>query len=659
MDYVKFFKMNKLYNLYGIVIILLMNISLSIAQNKTEIKISTAVPALFINEMPCPPFAYMSYLGEKKYYKEIAATGIHLYCFPAYLGDSGINAGSGIGPFRTSVWIGENKYDFSSITEDFKKIIESDPQAKIIIRFYLDPPLWWEKLNADASCQLADGSTFRQCFASEKWKKETGKAFEHCMNWLLNSPYSKHLVGIHVAAGRTEEWLYHAQQRNDINPARIDAFRKWLRNKYKGDVIYLQKAWRDSFVSFNTAFPGNINEVRTNRWRDPEREQNIIDTYQFHAEILEENIEYFCGIVKETSKRALLTGCFYGYHYYVTDPGAGHGALAKLLQCKDLDYLSSPNTYNRVIGEDWPTMSAIQSIQMHGKLWLAENDTRTSITTLLKEKAPEIAPPGQYESGVWLGPEDMETSVSFLWKNAGRMLTQGYGGWWFDMWGGWFSDPKLLYVLGKTKDFYTSYPQDRGEKMQSQVCVISDEQLCFWDASYGNLTEQILSNRYPLAKTGAPYDLFLRTDEEIIPKDQYKIIWLLGFLKLNEEETHRIQKWQQQGITVMWTDGGGTRIYKGNEDVYIKDKFLWSDSQLREIFENAGVHSYLNSGDVFYIGRNWLCIHSIIGGKRTIKFPFLTQVINPIENKVLSDKTDEIEINLESKSTILLRLNPR
>ncbi|HBE43732.1 MAG TPA: hypothetical protein DDW27_21575, partial [Bacteroidales bacterium] len=63
-----------------------------------------------------------------------------------------------------------------------------------------------------------------------------------------------------------------------------------------------------------------------------------------------------------------------------------------------------------------------------------------------KEKAPDIAPPGQYESGVWLGPEDMKTSVAFLWKNAGRMLAYGYGGWWFDMWGGWFSHPELLNV---------------------------------------------------------------------------------------------------------------------------------------------------------------------------------------------------------------------
>jgi len=84
----------------------------------------------------------------------------------------------------------------------------------------------------------------------------------------------------------------------------------------------------------------------------------------------------------------------------------------------------------------------------------------------------------------------------------------------------------------------------------------------------------------------------------------------------------------------------------------------WSDSELREIFKNAGVHIYIDSGDVFYIGRKWLCIHSIIGGERTIKFPFITRITDPLKNQELSDKTDEIKIHPESKSTVLLRLDP-
>src|SRR5690606_34349035 len=123
-----------------------------------------------------------------------------------------------------------------------------------------------------------------------------------------------------------------------------------------------------------------------------------------------------------------------------------------------------------------------------GKLWLAENDTRTSISTLLRDRAPEVNPVGGwYDKGVWIGPKDMETSVSFLWKNLGRMLTYGYGGWWFDMWGGWFSDPELLFVIQKAQEFHNQHPTIDNEVvnnlMKPEVAIIVDERLQFWDKS--------------------------------------------------------------------------------------------------------------------------------------------------------------------------------
>ena len=650
----------RLFHIIILVHFICLSTDLSIAQSRAEVKIFNDIPTLFVNEKPYPPYAYMSYLGEKKYYKEIAATGIHLYNIPSYLGERGINSTSGIGPFRSPIWVGEEQYDFSSLIKDFEEIIESDPEAKVIIRFYLDPPLWWEILNPEASCQLPDGNTFRQCFASETWRIETGKVFEDCIEWLLKSKYSNHLIGIHVASGFTEEWFYHPKQYHDENPVRLKAFRKWLRDEYHYNTIELQNAWNNKSVTFESAQLANISESGERvEWRNPTEEQNYIDTYRFQAEVMVDNIAYFSKIVKEKSNDNLLTGAFYGYHYFVTDPRRGHGALAKLLECEYLDYLSSPNVYNRVLGEDWPPMAAVQSVQLHGKLWLAENDTRTSITTLLKDRSQGIAPPGQYENGVWLGPKEMETSVSFLWKNAGRMLAYGYGGWWFDMWGGWFSDPALLDVLEKTQQFHKEFLPQNNDKMRPQVSVIVDEELSFWDASYGKLTNNILSNRYPLAKTGAPHDLFLRTDVNNISSTQYQVIWLMGLLKLTKDEILKIEKWRQQGITVLWTDGHGTKIYyKDGKEFFIDKKTKWTDSELRDVWKKAGVHLYIDTDDVFYIGNNWLCIHTVEGGKRTIKFPFFAQVIEPQNKEILADSTNLFDINLDPKSTILLRINP-
>tara|TARA_R110002111_G_scaffold97804_8_gene151094 strand:+ start:3881 stop:5869 length:1989 start_codon:yes stop_codon:yes gene_type:complete len=629
------------------------------AQIRSEVHWEKGRPSLIIDGEHYPPFAYMSYLGEEEYYEEIAATGLHLYNLPVYLGEGGINTISGIGAFRNSIWRGENEYDFSSIEVDFEKILNADPKAKVVIRFYLDPPRWWTLANPSAAAQLPDGTLFRQSFASAEWREKTSVAFEDCLDWLLKSKYRNHLAGIHVASGFTEEWFYHPKQYQDQNPVRLQAFRDWLKNKYI-TVSALRTAWHNSSVTFDKAQLTNIDEpVNKIEWRDPNKDQNYIDTYRFHTEVMVDNIAYFCKIVKEKSDGKLLTGAFYGYHYFVTDPRRGHGSLAKLLNCPDLDYLSSPNVYNRAIGEDWPPMVAVNSVHKHGKLWLAENDTRTSKTTLLKDQSDGIAPSGQYEDGVWLGPNSLQTSVALLWKNAARMLTYGYGGWWFDMWGGWFSDPEMLQVLEKTQQFHQDYPSENPEIMKPSVLVIVDEELSFWDKSYGRLAEKILSNRYPIAKTGSAYDLYLRTDLQEIAHSQYQVIWLMGLLQLTDKETALIKRWQKMGKTVMWTSNKGTKLnYPEKAAEFLPGKLQWKPSELKKIWTEAGVHQYISSEDICYVGRNWLSLHSVDGGEKNIQLPYYAQVIDPLTNKVLSDSTNQINIKMDAISTVIFRVNP-
>jgi len=626
-----------------------------------EVKELHGHPTLYIDETPYPPFAYMSYLGETRYYREAAEAGIHLYCFPAYLGNRGINSTSRIGPFRPAIWIEENKFDYSSIKIDFAKILKADPQAEVIIRIHLDVPQWWDDRNPGECTLLPDGTSQRQNFSSELWRKQAGEALAGCVRWLIESPYSGHLAGIHVAAGFTEEWFYHfSGSFADINPLRVRSFQAWLSEQYQNNPQALQESWGSNQLTFENAVPADISGIlKQDEWRDPSGNQDVIDTFRFHAETMADNIAYFCGIVKESSNRKLLTGAFYGYHFYVTDPRRGHGALGKLLECPDLDYLSSPNVYNRVMGEDWPPMAAVQSVQLHGKLWMAENDTRTSITTLLKDRAPEICPPGQYQSGVWLGPPDIKSSEALLWKNSARMLAYGYGGWWFDMWGGWFSDPVLLNVLKTTGKLYRQYPPQKENLMAPQVCILTDEELQYLDAGFGSLCENILSNRYALGKTGAPYDLYLRSDSKILPVTSYRVIWLLGIPSLTDKESLKIQDWIDSGIVVLWTSLKGTIIYQDSKkSSFYQDRFTWSPAELRKLWQDSGVHLYLDTDDVLYAGRGWLSIHSARGGNKVAKLPFHAKITDPLTGETVATSAKSFNTQLEPGSTRLFRIEP-
>lgn len=625
-----------------------------------EVRMIEGHPALFIKGNAVPPFAYMSYFGETRHYREIAAAGIHLYCFPAYLGDRGINSASGIGPFRPPIMPEENRLDYSSIREDFRKILEADPRAMVIIRVHLDVPGWWDMKYPGESSLQADGTLERQSFSSPIWREHAGENLRSLVSWLLSSSYAEHLAGIHVAAGFTEEWFYHFSETfADRSPARRNAFRKWLKEEYRYDPSLLRKAWGDERVTFENAETADISgSVRNPVWRDPSREPEVMDAFRFHARTMADNIAFFCGIVKQSSGGRLLTGAFYGYHFYVTDSRRGHGALARLLECPDLDYLSSPNVYKREMGEDWAPMAAVQSVLLHGKLWMAENDTRTSLTTLLKDSRPEICPPGQYESAVWLGPPALESSAALLWANSARMLSYGYGGWWFDMWGGWFSDPMLLGVLETTNSLYGTASAPLVEEMSPHVCVLADEELHFLDAGFGAMTEKTLKNRYSLGKTGAPYDLYLRDDLEILPSSSYRVIWLMGFPTLTSGESARMRGWLESGKMVVWTDLKGTHIHRSPEKhAFHPGRFSWSAGELRSLWREAGVHLYLETDDICYAGRGWLGIHTVSGGKKGISLPFRARITDPLTGAVIAESDEFFEISIKPRSTRLFKVD--
>lgn len=642
-------------------LISLLSLILSIFPGKAsvtaEVKVEHGRPLLYINGKETAPFAYMSYFGEVRYYREVAAAGIHLYSFPAYLGDRGINSASGIGPFRPSLWPEPGRYDYSSIEMDFRKLLEADPQAMAIIRIHLDPPGWWDRKHPTQCSLQPDGGSLRQSFSSDLWREDAGAALGRLVSWLLDSEFRDHLAGIHLAAGFTEEWFYHFKERfYDQSPARKKAFQQWLQLTYRDSPAHLKSAWNSDEVTFATAVPSDISgSFRAERWRNEATERPVLDTFRFHASTMAENIAYFCRIVKSTSNNRLLTGAFYGYHYYVTDPRRGHGALEQLLDCPDLDYLSSPNVYTRVPGEDWPPMTAVQSVMKKGKLWLAENDTRTSLTTLLKKTKPEICPPGQYEGSVWLGPPDIETSTALLQANAARMLCYGYGGWWFDMWGGWFSHPAFLNIIKSTLDLHrTSRNADR-VPLETQVCVVTDEEMHFFDAGYGTLAGEILANRSALGKTGAPYDLFLRSDLADIKSASYKVIWLLGILDLTPDEKALILERTRQGTTMLWTNEKGTFLrIPARPRTFFPGRFLWNETELSHIWEKAGVHLYVRTGDVIYAGNGLIGLHTNKGGSIDISLPFAARVTDALTGQPLADESDSIEIQLPPGSSTRL-----
>ncbi len=632
-------------------------------RNRAETRLINGEPGLFINDRQVPPFAYMSYLGEPANYREMASSGLEMFCLLAYLGDQGINSTSGIKPFRPSFWKGMNEYDFSIIRSEFDELVNVKKDAKVIIRVHLDAPIWWEGQNPSELCRLPSGESHRVSFSSKKWRKDAGDALLALLDWLRTSKYNSNLIGIHVAGGFTEEWFFHYKdQFFDESPARRNDFSEWLKNKYQPDVQALRKAWNDPALTFGTAEAAAISGATSGKSiRNKGENRQLDDTFEYHGQIMSDNIAYFARLVKKASQDRLLTGAFYGYHLFVPDPRRGHGSLADLLNCPDIDYLSSPNDYRREVGIDWLPMAAIRSVQLHGKLWLAENDTRTSLTRLLREKAPDIVPEGDwYDKGVWLGPKDLITSRELLWKNAGRMLAYGYGGWWFDMWGGWFSDPGLRSVFQRTNDLYKKYVIDArpgsGYVYRPEVAVVVDEKLQFYDDTFGSITGKLLRNRYALGQAGTSFDVYLREDLEALEKEAYKVVWYIGIQDVSAAEERIIRRLNARSGRAVVTNHLGSSVYKSDKLINsFADRVVWTPEQLREVFESAGVHIFSAANDVVYAGHGWLTVHLGAAGRREITLPSKWTLKNVKEGTEASFTGNRLLVEGQTGETFLYK----
>jgi hypothetical protein len=123
----------------------------------------------------------------------------------------------------------------------------------------------------------------------------------------------------------------------------------------------------------------------------------------------------------------LLVGVSYGYTFEWSHPGSGHLALGKLLRTEEVDYIAGPPSYrNRQPGGTAPFPCPIDSFALNGKLYLSEEDFKTSLSS--RHEPDDFNP-------ALKTPQALE---SVHWRGAGVALAHGSGVQWMDLWGnGW------------------------------------------------------------------------------------------------------------------------------------------------------------------------------------------------------------------------------
>lgn len=200
------------------------------------------------------------------------------------------------------------------------------------------------------------------------------------------------------------------------------------------------------------------------------------------------------------------------------------------------------------------------SFNLHGKLFFEELDFRTYAALEPGWHSPSSVK-GVGES------HDFEMWQTVFRKNAGTIVAQRMGWWFYDMVGGWFGAPEIVDDIDAALKVYnaavwgqTALPDAprRPSTWKPGVAIVVDEAGAFgWeggekflprplDFSYG---EQF----FILARSGVPFDVYLYADVAANPglMNPYKLVALGLMRKYDAERQRLVKSWTASGKTVL------------------------------------------------------------------------------------------------------------
>lgn len=479
-----------------------------------KVQMHHGTPTLFLNGRPHCGMTWATYRPSPGVFRDFTQAGIDLFTFAATPTESGYN-------LSRTAWTAPDVYDFSQLDERALMVLKENPDAFFFPRLYLHAPKWWsEQHPGDLVLMdpgdgkfvpfLHSGGKPAPSWASETWRQDTIAGLRKLIAHVEASPYADRVIGYHLASGTTEEWMMwggNEQQWVDFSPVNTRRFRDWLRSKYESDAA-LRSAWGDPAVSLDSAsIPSKAQRQHSGLGilRDPAREQSVIDFYLYNSDLVAGTICTFAKAVKDLTGRKKLVGAFYGYLLQLCgehrQQNAGHLALQQVLDCPDLDFLTSPTSYAfRQVGGEGTShfMSLFGSVKLHGKLWFDENDIRTSLA------------PGKL--GTWGKPSGLAGDLLQQDKELANVIVHGSAQWWFDVGANVYSHPTLMTrIAALTRHAGEALEMDRSAV--DEVALLVDERsLCHLRVADPMGARLLLTQLPALARIGAPVGHYLITD---------------------------------------------------------------------------------------------------------------------------------------------------
>ena len=444
----------------------------------------------------------------------------------------------------------ERDSDYDVVESRMNEILVMNPNAKVIPRLWVGPPDWWLKENpTETMAWVKAKNEINGSISSRKWLEAACQKLERQIRY-MEARWPDNMAGYHPINQHTGEWFYLRTWNDDYHgysKCEQDAFKKWIANKYKTDQA-LQAAWRNPTITLATAECPPV-DIRINApvkggLLSPETHMQLIDHNQFLQDEMANAVCRVAKSVRNATDGKKLSVFFYGYAHEFSllnrMSASGHYAMGKILQSPDIDILCSPISYqDRQLGGSAPTMSSTESVAMHGKLWLCEDDTSTHLST--------EAFPGHLQRA-----KNLWESQQMLLRNLGAQACRNQASWWMDLGGsGWFNDPELwtqMKLFQPVDDYRTANPTP----FKPDVALVVDERTAMYGKDANWITRMLVSDgRAQCARSGAAFGQFLLEDV-LSGKVESKVIVLANAFVLDDQQRDAIRALQEASRFIVW-----------------------------------------------------------------------------------------------------------
>lgn len=314
------------------------------------------------------------------------------------------------------------------------KTVEIEPKAQVMFRINFVAPKDWPNKYPEAVFNNATGQLADPSVCDDHFWGDAQACLRQFVQKLRTLPYQANILGLHLERG---EWFYASNSGYDTSKAATKKFRDWAGARYLDDKVALRASWFNGSIDFDSiAIPPFQPKGREGDQfvRSSRKQRPWVDYHLFLSDATMERIAELAYVVKEASEGYMVVGVSYGYTFEWSHPASGHLSLGKLLRTPEVDIIAGPPSYRlREPGETAPLPGPVDSFALNGKLFISEEDYKTSIAGKKDE-------PDDYNPTLKT-PQALESAHL---RGVGAALASASGVSWMDLWGnGWLNTPSI------------------------------------------------------------------------------------------------------------------------------------------------------------------------------------------------------------------------